>query len=62
MTAMKRTDPTFKEQTVIDQENIDFLDEMFAELFDCGDVSSDSDIVPDLSILDKVRETELPTP
>jgi hypothetical protein len=44
---MKRTDPTFKEQTVIDQENIDFLDEMFAELFDCGEVHSDMDEVPD---------------
>jgi hypothetical protein len=52
---MKRIDPNFKEKTVIEQENLDFLDEMFAELFDCDDVSSDSDSVPDLSILDRVR-------
>ena len=40
---------------MIEQEDLDFLDEMFAELFDCDDISSDSDSVPDLSILDKVR-------
>jgi hypothetical protein len=45
---MNRTNPTFKEHAVIDQENIDFLDEMFSELFDFGEVHSGMDEVPDL--------------
>jgi hypothetical protein len=49
MMTMKRIDPNFKEQTVIDQENLDFLDEMFEMLFDRDDVSENSDKVPDLS-------------
>jgi|LauGreDrversion4_2_1035121.scaffolds.fasta_scaffold38127_9 hypothetical protein len=49
---MNRTNPTFKEHAVIDQENLDFLNEMFEELFDTADVHSDTDKVPDLS---KVR-------
>jgi hypothetical protein len=46
---MKRIDPTFKAQSVIEMENLDFLNEMFDELFDIADVHSDTDKVPDLS-------------
>jgi hypothetical protein len=46
---MNRTDPTFKEQTLIAQDNVDFLDELFSNLFDQDDISSESDQVPNLS-------------
>ena len=46
---MNRTDPTFKEQTLIAQDNVDFLDELFSNLFDQYDISSESDQVPNLS-------------
>jgi hypothetical protein len=49
---MKRTDPTFKEQSLISQDNTDFLDELFSNLFDNDDISSDFDSIPDLSTLD----------
>ena len=49
---MNRSDPTFREQTLIAQDNIDFLDELFNNLLDNDDLSSDSDKIPDLSILD----------
>ncbi len=45
---MNRTNPTFKECSVIEQENTEFLDEMFSELFDIGEVHSGMDEVPDL--------------
>ncbi len=45
---MNRVDPNFKANSVIDQENIDFLNEMFSELFDFGEVHSGMDEVPDL--------------
>jgi hypothetical protein len=50
---MNRTNPTFKEQTLINQDNIDFLDELFNNLFDNDDISSESDAIPDLSIPDR---------
>ena len=50
---MKRIDPTFKSQTIISDENNDFLDELFARLTDSDDVSSSYDEIPDLSILDR---------
>jgi hypothetical protein len=50
---MKRIDPTFKEQTLINQDNIDFLDELFNNLFDSDDLSENTDKIPDLSILDR---------
>jgi hypothetical protein len=46
---MSRTDPNFKEKSLTEQEDIDFIDEMFDELFDTADVHSDTDKVPDLS-------------
>jgi hypothetical protein len=45
---MNRIDPNFKENSVIEQENIDFINEMFEELFDFGEVHSGMDEVPDL--------------
>jgi len=50
---MKRIDPNFKEQTLINQDNIDFFDELFTNLFDSDDLSSESDAIPDLSIPDR---------
>jgi hypothetical protein len=49
---MNRTDPTFREQTSFAQQDLDFLDELFDDLFDQGDISSDTDKVPDLGLLD----------
>jgi hypothetical protein len=49
---MNRSDPTFREQTLIAQDNIDFLDELFNNLLDSDDLSSSTDKIPDLSILD----------
>ena len=50
---MNRTNPNFKEQTLINQDNIDFLDELFNNLFDNDDITSESDTIPDLSIPDR---------
>jgi hypothetical protein len=50
---MNRSDPTFREQAIIAQDNLDFLDELFNNLFDSDDLSSESDAIPDLSILDR---------
>jgi hypothetical protein len=50
---MNRTDPTFREQTNFAQQDLDFLDELFARLTDSDDVSSSYDEIPDLSILDR---------
>jgi hypothetical protein len=49
---MNRTNPNFKEQTLIAQDNLDFLDELFSNLTDTDDISSDCDRVPDLSIVE----------
>lgn len=46
---MKRTDPNFKDVTVTELENLEFLNEMFAELFDSGEVHSNMDEVPNWS-------------
>ena len=50
---MKRTDPTFREQTSFAQQDHDLIDELFDNLFDSDDLSSDSDSIPDLSIFDE---------
>jgi hypothetical protein len=50
---MKRIDPTFKTQTIFSEDAESFLDELFTNLFDSDDLSSDSDAIPDLSILDR---------
>jgi hypothetical protein len=49
---MNRTNPNFKEQTLIAQDNLDFIDELFYNLLDNDDISSDSDRVPDLSVVE----------
>jgi hypothetical protein len=46
---MNRINPNFKEQSLIEQENLEFIDELFDNLFDNDDLSSDSDKIPDLS-------------
>lgn len=48
---MRRSDPTFKSHLLSDLEKEEFLDEMFAELLGLGDISSDTDKVPDFRIL-----------
>lgn len=53
---MQRTNPNFKEQTVSAEELNSFLDELFANVTDFGDINSDTDKVPDLSVMNaKVR-------
>jgi hypothetical protein len=50
---MNRTNPNFKEQTLIAQEDLDFIDELFDNLFDNDEIHSDFDQIPDFSILDR---------
>ena len=49
---MNRTDPTFRNATLSEEEANSFLDELFANLFDQEDISSDTDKVPYLGLLD----------
>jgi hypothetical protein len=46
---MNRTDPTFREQTNFAQQDLDFIDELFDNLFDNDDLSANTDKIPDLS-------------
>ena len=48
---MNRTDPTFRNATLSEEEANSFLDELFANLFDQEDISSDTDKVPDLGLI-----------
>lgn len=50
---MNRTNPTFRNATLSDEEANSFLDELFNQLFDSDDLSSDTDKVSDLSVLDR---------
>jgi hypothetical protein len=50
---MNRTDPTFRNATISEEEGNSFLDELFSNLFDSDDISSDSDKIPDPSVLDR---------
>ena len=52
---MNRIDPNFKNNSIFEQENKEFINELFEVLFDGADINSETDSVPDLSILDKVR-------
>jgi hypothetical protein len=49
---MNRSDPTFREQTSFAEQDLDFIDELFNNLFDSDDFHAESDAVPDLSALD----------
>jgi hypothetical protein len=51
---MNRTNPNFKEQTLIAQDNLDFIDELFNNLFDNDDISNDSDRIPDISDIERL--------
>ena len=46
---MNRIDPNFKENSIFEQENMEFINELFEELFDRGDVNEGTDKVPDLN-------------
>ena len=48
---MQRTNPNFKQHFLSDLEQEEFLDELFANLFDVTPVDSDTDKVPDFRIL-----------
>ena len=50
---MKRIDPTFRSVTLSEEETDAFLDELFTNLFDNDDITSESDAIPDFSILDR---------
>lgn len=50
---MKRIDPTFKPQTIFSEDTESFLDELFDNLFDCDDLSSESDRIPDLGTFNR---------
>ena len=49
---MNRTDPTFRDAAISEEEMNAFLDELFDELFDNDPINSDSDKIPDLSNFD----------
>jgi hypothetical protein len=51
---MNRTNPNFKEQTLIAQDNLDFIDELFYNLLDNDDISSDFDRIPDLREIERL--------
>ena len=48
---MKRIDPNFKEHSVLELENLEFVNELFDNLFDGAPVDSETDKVPDLSMV-----------
>jgi hypothetical protein len=50
---MKRIDPNFRFATLSGEETESFLDELFNNLFDTDDLSSESDAIPDLSTLNR---------
>lgn len=49
---MKRIDPNFRSSTLSEEETEAFLDELFNNLFDNDDITSDTDKIPDLSTFD----------
>ena len=55
---MNRTDPTFRTTLLSEEEANDFLDELFANLFDQEDISSDTDKVPYLGSLDTLPKQQ----
>jgi hypothetical protein len=51
---MQRTNKNFREQTLLAQDNIDFIDELFASLTDNDAINSDTDRIPDLSDIERL--------
>ena len=45
---MQRTDKNFRQLAMSEDETNAFLEEMFTELCDQGEISSDTDAIPDL--------------
>ena len=50
---MRRIDPNFKLQTVQSDQNLDFIDELFDNLFDNDDISENTDKIHDLGTFDR---------
>ena len=46
---MNRTDPTFRNATISEEEANDFLNDLFSNLFDSDDITSEQDKIPNLS-------------
>lgn len=49
---MQRSIPTFKQTKLSEEEANAFLDELFSNIFDNDDISSNCDKIPDLGKLD----------
>jgi hypothetical protein len=47
-TEMQRTNPNFRNATLSEEEANSFLDDLFSNLLDTDDISSDCDKIPDL--------------
>jgi hypothetical protein len=47
-TEMQRTNPNFRNATLSEEEVNSFLDDLFSNLLDTDDISSDCDKIPDL--------------
>jgi hypothetical protein len=50
---MNRTDPTFKEQNLIEQENLEFIDELYNNPYDCDGTSNDYENTSNFSTFDR---------
>jgi hypothetical protein len=51
---MQRTNPNFREQTLIAQDNIDFIDELFSSLTDNDAINNDTDRIPDIGDIERL--------
>ena len=45
---MNRIDPNFKDNSIFEQENKEFVNEFLLELFDRNEITEDTDRIPDL--------------
>ncbi len=52
-TEMQRTNPNFRNATLSEEEANSFLDDLFSNLLDTDDISSDCDKIPDLGTFDR---------
>ena len=49
---MQRTDPNYRQDSTREELTEDYLDDLFATLFDNNDLGSDYDRIPDIDLLD----------
>ena len=49
---MKRIEPTYRQDSTREELTEDYLDDLFASLFDSDDLSSDYDRIPNIDPLD----------